>query len=72
MFAKKVNRQDPLLHEMVEDVQSRIAKFRDGMSRDEPEYDNYGIKLAQIEANHQNPGEEAKSGESKAKPEVKD
>ena len=37
MFAKKVERQDPLLYDMVEDMQSRIAKFRDGMSRVEPE-----------------------------------
>ena len=31
MFARKVNRRNPLLHEMVEDMQSRIAKFKNGM-----------------------------------------
>ena len=37
MFAKKVNKQDAELHQMVEDMQSRIAKFREGMSKVEPE-----------------------------------
>ena len=72
MFAKKVNRRDPLLREMVEDMQSRIAKFRDGMSRVEPEDKDHGIKAAQMEPNHQNPPEEVKHGVSKTKTEVKD
>ena len=72
LFAKKVNRQDPLLHEMVKDMQSRIAKFRDGMSKVEPEDKDYEIKAALIELNHQNPPEEVKHGVSKAKAEVKD
>ena len=40
MFAKKVNRRDTLLHEMVEDMQSRITKFRDGMSRIESDHND--------------------------------
>ena len=55
MFAKKVNRQDSLLREMVEDMQSRITKFRDGMSRVESEDKEYEIKAAQIDLNQRNP-----------------
>ena len=72
VFAKKVNRQDPLLQEMVEDMQSRIAKFRDGMSRVEPKDIDYGVKAVLMEPNHRNPREEVKSGVSKVELEVKD
>ena len=33
VFAKKVDRHNAELHQMVEDMQSRIAKFRVGMSK---------------------------------------
>ena len=44
LFAKKVNRRDPLLQEMVEDMQSRISKFRDGMLMVEPNDKEYETK----------------------------
>ena len=37
MFTRKVSKRDPLLHKMVNDMQSCIAKFRDSMSKVEPE-----------------------------------
>ena len=45
MFAKKVNKHDAKLHQIVEDMQSRIAKFRESMSGVEPELNRSEIKL---------------------------
>ena len=45
MLARKVNKYDAELHQMVEDMQSRITKFREGMSEVEPEAKDLEINV---------------------------